>query len=136
MLKLIVGKKGTGKTKLLVDGVNAAVANSKGNVICIEKGKKLTYDLTYRAKLIDIEEYQLSGYAQLYGFLAGLAAGNYDITDIFVDGLFKFCPRDYDAMMEFFGKIAHLTSSPHDVRFAFTVSADISELPEGVKDYL
>jgi len=135
MLKLIVGKKGSGKTKLLIEGVNSAAKESKGNVVCIEKGMKLRYDLSLQVKLIDIEEYRIEGYGELFGFLAGLTAGNYDITDVYVDGLFKMCPRDYDVMETFFEKVAAL-AEPHDVKFLFTVSADISELPEGVKQFI
>ncbi|HNX14803.1 MAG TPA: hypothetical protein PK854_05225 [Oscillospiraceae bacterium] len=135
MLKLIVGKKGSGKTKLLIEGVNGAAKESKGNVVCIEKGMKLRYDLSLQVKLIDIDEYRVEGFGELYGFLAGLTAGNYDITDIYVDGLFKICPRDYEAMEKFFEKVA-LLSVPHGVQLVFTVSADISELPESVKQYI
>ncbi len=135
MLKLIVGKKGSGKTKLLIEGVNGAAKESKGNVVCIEKGMKLRYDLSLQVKLIDIDEYRVEGFGELYGFLAGLTAGNYDITDIYVDGLFKICPRDYETMEKFFEKVA-LLSVPHGVQLVFTVSADISELPESVKQYI
>ncbi len=135
MLKLIVGKKGSGKTKLLIEGVNGAAKESKGNVVCIEKGLKLRYDLSLAVKLIDIDEYRVEGYGELYGFLAGLTAGNYDITDIYVDGLFKICPRDFGAMEKFFEKIATL-ANPHDVKLVFTVSADIEELPASVKQYI
>ncbi len=135
MLKLIVGKKGSGKTKLLIEGVNSAAKESKGNVVCIEKGMKLRYDLSLSVKLIDIEEYRIDGYGELYGFLAGLTAGNYDITDVYVDGLFKICPRDYQAMEKFFEKVAKLTG-PHEVKVYFTVSMDINELPEHAKQYI
>ncbi len=135
MLKLIVGKKGSGKTKLLIEGVNAAAKESKGNVVCVERGMKLRYDLSLQVKLINIEEYRVEGYGELYGFLAGLTAGNYDITDIYVDGLFKICPRDYSAMEKFFEKVASLTI-PHNVNLIFTVSAEAEELPVSVKKYI
>lgn len=135
MLKLIVGKKGSGKTKLLIEGVNGAAKESKGNVVCIEKGMKLRYDLSLQVKLIDIDEYRAEGFGELYGFLAGLTAGNYDITDIYVDGLFKICPRDYEAMEKFFERVA-LLSVPHGTNFVFTVSADMTDLPESVKQYI
>ena len=135
MLKLIVGKKGSGKTKLLIEGVNSAAKESKGNVVCIEKGMKLRYDLSLQVKLIDIDEYGIEGFGELYGFLAGLTAGNYDITDIYVDGLFKMCPRDYNAMDAFFEKVAKL-AIPHNVKMTFTVSADAQDLSDSVKKYI
>ena len=82
MISMIIGNKGSGKTKRLVELVNAAVDASKGNVVCIEKGLKLTYDLTHKARLVDTDEYNISGFDTLYGFISGMCAGNYDITDI------------------------------------------------------
>ena len=76
MVKLIVGKKGTGKTKKLISLANEAVENSNGNVVVIEKGAKLTYDVTHKARLIDTEQYSISGYEAFFGFLSGLCAGN------------------------------------------------------------
>ena len=89
MIKLIVGSKGAGKTKTLIDMAKNAAETSKGNVVCVEKGTKLQYDLPTVVRLIDSDEYGVKGFACLYGFLAGLLAGNYDITHLFVDGTFK-----------------------------------------------
>lgn len=135
MLKLIVGEKGTGKTKVLIDLVNTAVKTSNGNVICIEKGMKMTYDISHSAKLIDIDEYKINGYGELLGFLSGLCAGNYDITDIFVDGLFKICGRDYAAADLFFNRVAELANRSSS-RFTFTVSAELKDLPADLQRYV
>ena len=78
MIKLIVGTKGSGKTKAMIDMINDSVQTSKGNVVVVEKGMKLTYDIAPAARLIDLEEYKISGGEMLYGFLAGLMASNYD----------------------------------------------------------
>lgn len=135
MLNLIVGKKGTGKTKILIESVNGALKESLGNVVCIEKGQKLRYDLKYNVKLINIEEYGVKGYDELFAFVAGISAANYDVTHIFLDGLFKICERDYTKMEVFFDRVAHL-AGPNEINFVFTVSADLSELPESVKNYI
>ncbi|MBQ3140735.1 MAG: hypothetical protein IJC25_02095 [Clostridia bacterium] len=135
MLKLIIGEKGTGKTKVLIDLVNAAAQTSNGNVVCIEKGMKMTYDISHSAKLIDIEEYNIKGYGELFGYLSGLCAGNYDITDIFVDGLFKICDRDYAAADDFFDRVAKLAESSK-ANFTFTVSADMKDLPADLQRYV
>ena len=74
MIKLIIGKKGSGKTKKLVDMVNAATEQSLGNVVCIEKGDTLTYSVTHKARLIDAESYGISGYGEYYGMVAGIKA--------------------------------------------------------------
>ena len=93
MVTLLIGKKGAGKTKKLIALANEAVAASSGNVVVIEKGAKLTYDVTHKARLIDTEQYNISGYDMLYGFLSGICAGNYDVTDILVDSTFKIAPE-------------------------------------------
>ena len=93
MIKLIVGQKGSGKTKTLIDMINAAAKEAKGNVVCVEKGLKMTYDISHSVRLIDIEHYDIKGFDAFYGFLAGVCAGNYDITDVFVDGLYLWRDR-------------------------------------------
>ncbi len=72
MIKLIVGTKGSGKTKAMIDQINDAVKTSKGNVVVVEKGMKLTYDIAPAARLIDLDEYKIAGGEMLYGFVAGL----------------------------------------------------------------
>lgn len=129
MVTLIVGKKGTGKTKKLINLVNEAVSNSKGNVVCIEKGLKLTYDISHKARLIDIENYGISGYDAFYGFVSGLCAGNYDTTDIFVDSTLKICGTDMDALADLVEKLNTL-GQKSEVNIVLLVSADESELPE------
>ncbi len=89
MIKLIVGTKGTGKTKTLIEMARKAAEESKGNVVCVEKGDKLAHELPNSVRLVNSEEYDIRGFANLYGFLAGFLAGNYDITHLFVDGTFK-----------------------------------------------
>ena len=89
MVTLLIGIKGSGKTKKLISLANEAVTKSTGNVVVIEKGAKLTYDVTHKARLIDTDQYHVSGYDVLFGFISGICAGNYDVTDIFVDSTFK-----------------------------------------------
>ena len=89
MIKLITGKKGTGKTKILVDMINNAVKDTNGDLICIEKGAKLTYDISYKVRLVDSDRFAIEGYEAFYGFIAGMFAGNYDIKEIFIDGILK-----------------------------------------------
>ena len=94
MVKLIIGNKGSGKTKRLIELVNGAVEKSNGNVVCIEKERLLTYDVNYRARLIETDHYKVSGYDAFYGFLCGVIAGDHDITDILVDATLKIGGRD------------------------------------------
>lgn len=133
MIKLITGKKGSGKTKKLIDLVNTALEQSKGNVVVIDQGKKLTYDIKYTARLIDADEYSINSYDSFYGFIAGITAGNYDITDIFVDAILRIAGRDYDEIAKMFARIDAVTGEK--VTVTFTVSADDADLPEGVLQF-
>ncbi|MEG2073692.1 MAG: hypothetical protein RRY54_02885 [Angelakisella sp.] len=129
MIQLIVGNKGSGKTKTLITMANDAVNKSSGNVVCLEKGLKLTYDISHKARLVDTDEYNIEGFETLYGFIAGLMAGNYDITHIFIDATFKIGGRDYEAFAQLIDKLGKLTAE-HVETIVFTVSCDASELPE------
>ena len=121
MIRLIVGTKGSGKTKAMIDMINESVRTSKGSVVVVEKGMKLTYDIASAARLIDLEEYKIDGGEMLYGFVAGLLASNYDITDVYIDGILKV-------------ELAAVAGD--SVRVTVTVSADESVLPHNVKKYL
>lgn len=134
MVYLILGNKGSGKTKKLIDLVNEAVEKSSGNVVCIEKERLLTYNINYRARLVETDQYGVAGYDAFYGFLCGVIAGDHDITDILVDATLKIGGRDYEALAEFLKKVARLsTDANQDI--TFTVSADESELPAGIFEY-
>ena len=131
MVKLIIGNKGSGKTKRLIELVNGAVEKSNGNVVCIEKERLLTYDVNYRARLIETDHYKVSGYDAFYGFLCGVIAGDHDITDILVDATLKIGGRDYEALASFLEKVAELSKlSEQDI--TFTISCDESDLPERI----
>lgn len=131
MVKLIIGNKGSGKTKKLIELVNGAVEKSNGNVVCIEKERLLTYDVNYRARLIETDHYKVSGYDAFYGFLCGVVAGDHDITDILVDATLKIGGRDYEALANFLEKVAELSKlAEQDI--TFTISCDESDLPERI----
>ena len=134
MVKLIIGNKGSGKTKRLIELVNGAVEKSNGNVVCIEKERLLTYDVNYRARLIETDHYKVSGYDAFYGFLCGVIAGDHDITDILVDATLKIGGRDYEALANFLENVAELSKlSEQDI--TFTISCDESDLPERIFTY-
>ena len=133
MIKLITGKKGTGKTKVLIDMINDAVKSTNGDLICIEKGAKLTYDICYKVRLVDAERFNVSGYDSFYGFVAGMLAGNYDIKEIFVDSILKIGGTDFDEFGIMLDKLDKLTGD--DTQVIFTVSADNEELPASVTKF-
>ena len=136
MLKLIVGKKGSGKTKTLIDHINAAAAASKGNVVCVEKGPVMTYSISHKIRLVDIEHYDVSGYDALYGFLTGILAGNYDITHMFIDNLCKTVGRDVDKDTEGFIRWLDSFGERNGIKFTVTISANPSVLSEDMQRYL
>ncbi len=134
MISLILGHKGSGKTKHLIACVNEAIENSKGNVVCVEKETKLTYDVDHRARLVATDDYEIRGYDAFYGFLAGICAGNHDITDVLVDATLRIGSRDYHELAAFLEEVYEL-SNVHDKNFVFTVSADKEELPESIFNF-
>ncbi len=133
MINLITGKKGTGKTKVLVERIHEALEVATGSVVCIERGMKLTYDIPHKVRLVDAEEYGISSFDAFYGFVTGMLAGNYDIQHVFVDGILKMGGRDYEALGAMLDKLAIVAK---DVKITFTVSEDADNLPEKVKAFM
>lgn len=131
MITLLTGKKGSGKTKKLIDLTHEAVVNSKGNVVCIEKGDTLTFDVDHNARLVNIEGYGIAGYEGFYGFISGLCAGNYDITDILVDSTLKIGGPDLSRLTAFLARIKMLTDTAK-VNITFSISADSADFPEEI----
>lgn len=134
MVKIIMGLKGTGKTKTLIDNVNTAARADHGSVVCIEKGPKLTYDISHKARLINVEEYNVDNYERFLGFVNGIIAGNFDITDIFIDSITKICGNNTD-MNSLITFIEGIEKSAKDINVMMTVSADTADAPEEIKKY-
>ena len=131
MVTLLIGKKGTGKTKKLIERANAAVKASAGNVVVIEKGAKLTYDVTHKARLIDTDQYNITGYDMLYGFIGGICAGNYDVTDILVDSTFKIAPEALSGLEGFTKKLQELSETT-STNIVLLISADEADVPDSI----
>ena len=134
MIKLITGSKGSGKTKAMIEMINTAAQSTPGNIVCIEKSMKLTYDVSHAVRLIDVDEYSIEGYEALYGFVAGVLAGNYDIVEVYIDGVLKIGGGDLNGLAGLLKRLDVL--SKDSVRFIITVSADAEELDSEVKAYL
>ena len=134
MIKLITGKKGTGKTKILIDMINDSVSTTNGCLVCIEKGETLRSSISYKVRWCGVEQFNISGYVAFYGFLAGMLAGNYDIKEIFVDGIIKIGGADLNELGVMLDKLQTLTGS--DTTIVFTISADNAELPASVTKFL
>ena len=135
LTKLIVGLKGTGKTKTLIEMVNAAASSSDGAVVCLEKGDKLRFDVTYQARLMDTSEYGISGADALYGFVCGIYASNHDITHVFIDSAMKMCDDTVDGLARFLRPAAAFAEKA-GINLVVTSSVNEEELPEDLKAYL
>ena len=132
MIKLFIGAKGSGKTKTLIELANNATNASNGSVVCIEKGDKLTHDITYKARLVDTDAYKITDAVSLFGFIAGILASNNDITDVFVDSALKICGNDVAAFEEMLAKLSAISA---EVNIVMTVSIAVEECPDAIKAY-
>ena len=154
MVRLIMGEKGTGKTKKLIELINASAAEENGNVVCIEAKSTMTFDIHYHVRLISADEYQITTYEGLRGFVSGLYAGNYDISQVFIDNLCKTVGTDVDAETEKFLNLFKIVggdcnqaaddfldwlnrfSNNHGVKFTVSVSGDPGLATDGMQKYL
>ena len=135
MVKLIMGLKGSGKTKTLVDLVVKAVAEENGDVVCIEKDKNLTYDIPYTARLIHASEYGINTNNLLRGFICGLHAGNYDITHVFIDNFYKLLDDSSPETVADFLDWLDGFSSANSINFTITATDDADKAPDRIKRY-
>jgi len=135
MITLLTGKKGSGKTKKLIEQANKAIETSKGCVVVIEKGLKLTYNISHKARLVDSDAYLIESVASLYGFVSGICAGNYDVTDILIDSTLKIVNSDTGAvevLVNEFKKISAIAN----VNIVLSVSASDDEVPSSLHEYI
>lgn len=136
MVRVMMGEKGTGKTKQLIEMINYAAENENGSVICVETGKKLTYDVSRNVRLIEASEYAIDSYAFLKGFVSGMYASNYDLSCVFIDNLCKIIPSEPDAPeVEDFLKWLESFSNTNGVKFTVTISAPVESATEALKVY-
>lgn len=136
MVRVIMGAKGTGKTKQMIDLINYAAENENGSVICVESGKKLTFDISPRVRLVESSHFTVNDFTFLKGFISGMYASNYDITHVFIDSLCKIVPSEADAPeVEEFLAWLDTFSEENGVKFTVTISADIALATEALKAY-
>ena len=136
MVRLIMGMKGSGKTKQLIELINNAAKDEPGNVVCIEANRNMTYDIHYHIRLIDAQEYKLNSYDLFRGFISGLCAGNYDITHVFIDNLCKTVGQDISKDTETFLNWLDAFGEKNSVKFTVTISADVSAATDGMQKFL
>ena len=135
MINIIMGLKGSGKTKKLIAAINQTVADAQGDVVCIEYGNQLTYDVNYRVRLVNAKEYNINNLDKMKGLLSGLHAGNFDITNVYIDNLYKTIGADRALGEEFILWCAEFAKA-NNMNFTITVSDDPEQASEAVKGYL
>lgn len=136
MVRLIMGGKGSGKTKQLIELINNAAQAEPGNVVCIEANRDMTYNIHYQIRLIDAQEYKLTNYDLMRGFISGLYAGNYDITHVFIDNLLKIVGHDVDSETESFLNWLDAFGEKNNLKFTATISADAEIATDGMRKFL
>ena len=135
MVKLIVGKKGTGKTKALIEGIHNSINSENGDIVFICNGDRHILDIDHSIRLIDVTDFDTADYRVFKSFINGILSQNYDITSIFIDSLFKIVPDDMDNLTVFINDLNEM-SEKSNVKFTVCISADKSELPEGIYSYI
>ena len=135
MVKLLMGLKGSGKTKQLIELVHNAMQNEQGDVVCIEMGTKLTYDIPHKVRLIDASNYNIDGYDFLKGFVSGIHSANYDVTHIFINSILKMVNSGIDEKLEDFLIWCEKFSKRENVKFTITISADVKLATDGLKKF-
>ncbi|MEG1783084.1 MAG: hypothetical protein RR253_07535 [Oscillospiraceae bacterium] len=133
MIKLIVGEKGSGKTKQMVDMINSNIGKVKGNIVCIEKSMQLTYNIDTSVRLIDVDEYKIDNYEKFYGFFAGVLAGDYDIEQVYIDGILKVGNKDVEGLGDVLEKIDAITK---EIQVVISLSLAVIDIPDDVKKYI
>jgi len=136
MVKLIMGLKGSGKTKRMIELVKKAVEEEHGDVVCLEKGPKLTYDIPHKARLISVAQYSFGSFEFLKGFISGLNASNYDVSHVFLDSLQKVVDTENSTQLEEFLEWLDRFSDKESIKFTITYSAEPELASEGVRKFL
>ena len=127
MVKLIVGEKGKGKTKKLLDMVNSRVKELNGNIVYLDKSTKHMYELNNKVRLIDVSQYMLESGAEFAGFVSGIISQDHDLQEMYFDSFLKIAHLENVQKLEKIGEAFH-------VNFILSVSMDESKLPEALKD--
>jgi len=138
LVKVMMGVKGTGKTKRLVELVKQAAEEAQGDIICIEKDRSLTYEIPYSARLIFASDYSIGTFEFLKGLISGLNAGNYDITHVFIDSLLKLVNKseyqDISQVESFLDWLSDF-SQRENINFFITISMDVSMATPAIRKY-
>ncbi len=136
MIKIHIGLKGSGKTKKLIDDVNNALTQEKGNVVCITEGNRLMHDLDRNARMVNTEQFDIKNFDMFEGLLCGIIAQDFDVTHIFIDSVFKSVPSADMSTIDNLIKAIEKLEAKFDVSFTLMVSAEVESATELVKKYI
>ncbi|WP_180272688.1 twitching motility protein PilT [Konateibacter massiliensis] len=135
MISLIVGKKGKGKTKLLLKAVNEKVKETSGNIVYLDKSKRNIHELSNKVRLINVLDYPIESCDEFIGFICGIVSQDYDLEEIYLDSFLKVAHLESSQIEKAINKL-DLISKNYNVSFTVSVSDDESNLPEGLKGYI
>ncbi|MCM1044436.1 MAG: twitching motility protein PilT [Candidatus Gastranaerophilales bacterium] len=133
MVQLIVGRKGKGKTKQLLDRVNNEVKNVSGNIVFLDKNKDHMYELNNKVRLIDVSRFRIDNSDMFVGFVSGIISQDHDLQQMYFDGFLQISRLEGQDITETIEKLDKLSES-FDVDFVLSISLDENELPEQFKD--
>ncbi len=134
MIRVILGEKGTGKTKMLINSVHAAVESEKGNVVFINNGSQHTTDLSHKIRLVDTSEFSVGTYDEFYGLVCGILAQNYDVSYVFVDSITKIAKGEMADLEKLLEKINALCEK-FEVQMAMTISLSAADASDKIKAF-
>ncbi len=134
MIRVILGEKGTGKTKMLLDSVHAAVESEKGNVVFINNGSQHITDVSHKIRLVDTSEFSVQNYDEFYGLVCGILAQNYDVSYIFVDSITKIATGANDELEALLEKLNGLCAK-FEVQMAMTISMSAASASDKIKAF-
>lgn len=135
MVELLIGKKGTGKTKALIDKVNNALTVAKGNVVFISSNGDNMFDIKSKVRMANTADFDIKTYNEFLGFIYGIVSRDYDITNIFVDSIFKIIGNDnLDGFESFLNRLEAL-GNKFNITFVISVSIDADIAPDYIKKF-
>lgn len=135
MIKILMGEKGTGKTKRLIEMANNSVLNNTGHVVFIDRGDRHIYNLSHEIRYVDTAQFEIDDFCIFYGMICGIIAQNFDVSHIFIDSIFKIVDDSMDSLKKFLTKIENLAQQ-FNIEFIITISGSVSSAPEYVKQYI
>jgi hypothetical protein len=134
MVKLVVGEKGTGKTKRMLEMANDKAQKAQGSIIFIDRDKKFMHSLRHSVRLVSLEEYPVKDIKSFIGFLCGIIASDHDIETIFIDRLLQLTDLEIEGVASMIKEIERLCNG-HDIQFVISISCSLDRLPEELKEY-